>query len=144
MPRAATVKESFPIIRYHPRLALAMGYLTVLIVRRDLHAIIALLSLSFLPLVFNPLCSLYLRCEVFRRDLVLAWFSIGSASMLRGSDRPRPPAFSNEVLFCEFFSIRLCLLLALSSSLATTAVLLFPFITSSNVSKQATLTKMQH
>ena len=63
--------------------------------------------------------------------------------MLRGSDRPRPPAFSNEVLFCEFFSIRLCLLLALSSSLATTTVLLFPFITSSNVFKQATLTNMQ-
>ena len=54
MPRAATVKESFPIIRYHPRLELAMGYLTVLIVRRDLHAIIALLSFVYSATGFYP------------------------------------------------------------------------------------------
>ena len=43
MPRAATLKESFPIIRYHPRLELDMRALTVLVVNPDPHAIIALL-----------------------------------------------------------------------------------------------------
>ena len=47
MPRAATLKKSFPKLGDHQRLELAMRVLTVFKVRCDSHAIVALLTFVY-------------------------------------------------------------------------------------------------
>ena len=64
MPRAATIKKSFPKLGDHPRFELAMRVLIVFKVRRNSNAIVALLT--FVYPAAGSSRSLFIACPSLR------------------------------------------------------------------------------